>query len=131
MIEAAKKAMTPEQIEAYKKIGEYMYSNEAYRTMETGSRVRPSQEEDLILYATQALQSGLHPRELSTEELQALIRVYGPTWYKRFDYEKDDVPEPAVQLVQNPEEMKLVNILNRPQRRALERQKAKEEKRRK
>ncbi len=99
MIDAARKAMTPEQIEEYKKVGEYMYNSVNYRISEIGSQVKESSEEDLILYATEGLNSGLDPYDLSQEELRALINVYGEEWYNMFDYTSDEVPKPTIQLV--------------------------------
>lgn len=99
MVEAAKKAMTPEQREEYKRIGEYMYNTDIYKIKEVGSRVKEANEEDLVIYATQALQSGLDPLDLSQEELRAMINIYGENWYERYGYTRDEVPKPAVQLV--------------------------------
>jgi uncharacterized membrane protein YukC len=99
MVEAAKKMMTPEQLEEYKRVGEYMYNNEVYKVSEIGSKVKESDNSDLILYATQALKSGGSPYDLSGAELRALIDVYGENWYERFGFEENEVPKPAVQLV--------------------------------
>jgi hypothetical protein len=99
MVEAAKKAMSPEQIEEYKRIGEYMYKNDVYRVMEVGSKVKQPEKSELIMYATQALNSGGSPNDLSNEELVALIDVYGDKWYERFGFEESEVPKPSIQLV--------------------------------
>lgn len=99
MVEAAKKSMTPEQREEYKRVGEYMYNNDVYKVSEIGSKVKQPENSDLILYATQALKSGGSPHDLSGGELRALIDVYGDKWYERFGFEQDDVPKPAIQLV--------------------------------
>lgn len=99
MVEAARKMMTPEQLEEYKRVGEYMYNNDVYKVSEIGSKVKESDNSDLILYATQALKSGGSPYDLSGAELRALIDVYGENWYERFGFEENEVPKPAVQLV--------------------------------
>lgn len=99
MVEAAKKAMTPEQLEEYKRVGEYMYNNDVYKVSEVGSKVKQPENSDLILYATEALKSGGSPHDLSGAELRALIDVYGDKWYERFGFEQDEVPKPAIQLV--------------------------------
>jgi hypothetical protein len=99
MVEAAKKSMTPEQLEEYKRVGEYMYNNDVYKVSEVGSKVKQPENSDLILYATEALKSGGNPHDLSGAELRALIDVYGEKWYERFGFEQDEVPKPAIQLV--------------------------------
>lgn len=103
MVEAAKKAMSPEQIEEYKRIGEYMYKNDVYRVMEVGSKVKKPEKTELIMYATQALNSGGSPNDLSNEELVTLIDVYGDKWYERFGFEESEVPKPSIQLVSQEE----------------------------
>ena len=99
MVEAAKKAMSPEQLEEYKRIGEYMYKNDIYKVMEVGSKVKSPEKSELIIYATQALKSGGSPTDLSNEELVVLIDVYGDKWYERFGFEESEVPKPSIQLV--------------------------------
>jgi hypothetical protein len=99
MVEAARKAMTPEQKEEYKKIGEYMYNNEVYKVIEVGSKIKEADNSQLILYATEALKSGGNPHDLSAAELTALINVYGDRWYEKFGFEENEVPKPIVQLV--------------------------------
>lgn len=99
MVDAARKAMTPEQIEEYKKVGEYMYNSVDYRIKEIGSKVKSADKNDLVEYASQALNSGLDPHDLSSEELRALIEEFGEDWYTHFDYKKEEVPQPTVQLV--------------------------------
>lgn len=104
-IESARKALSPEQQEEYKRMGEYMYNNTEYNVITHGSKVSESKDEDLIIYATQALRSGLNPMDLTQEELNALIYMYGDEWYLQFDYEKDEVPEQIIKLV-TPEQVK-------------------------
>ena len=99
MVEAAKKAMSPEQIEEYKRIGEYMYKNDVYRVMEVGSKIKTPEKSELIMYATQCLNSGGSPNDLSNQELTALIDVYGDKWYEKFGFEESEVPKPSIQLV--------------------------------
>jgi hypothetical protein len=99
MVEAAKKSMTPEQLEEYKRVGEYMYNNDVYKVSEIGSKVKQPENSDLILYSTQALKSGGSPHDLSGAELRALIDVYGDKWYERFGFTQDEVPKPVIQLV--------------------------------
>jgi hypothetical protein len=102
MTRAAKNAMTPEQLEEYKKIGEHMYNGVDYKIKEMGSEVKEPSKEELAMYATQALNSGLNPFDLSDQEVKALNEVYGHKWYLNFDYKEDEVPKPLVQIVNAP-----------------------------
>lgn len=106
MVKSAKNALTPEQVEEYKKMGEYMYNNTNYAVAETAPIKDHASDQDLILYATEALKSGADPKDLSDPEIHALISVYGNEWYKRFGLELEDVRS-------------MVPKLNRQQRRAI------------
>ena len=135
MIESAKKAMSPEQIAEYKKVGEYMYNNDVYKVSEVGSKIKQPEKVDLILYATECLKSGGSPHDLSQPELRALIDIYGDKWYERFNFEEDEVPKPMIQLVTEKDanedvkkQSKKLN-LSRNQRRMIMRKNEKEKKR--
>jgi hypothetical protein len=93
MVESAKKALTPEQQEEYKKFGEYMYNNTNYKSLEEGSKVKEAKTEDLLIYATAALRSGGDPFDLSEKELNELVNIYGEKWYEKFDLTEDEVPK--------------------------------------
>ena len=99
MVDAAKKAMSPDQINDYKRMGKYMYSTN-FQVREQGSIDKPPQLEDIVGYATEGLKAGLDPRDLSEKELQSLIDLYGEKWYEKFDYEENEVPKPVVQVIQ-------------------------------
>lgn len=122
MIQSAKNAMTPEQIEEYKKIGEYMYNNHDYNNIE---KVKDSSNTDLLSYAIQALKSGLDPCDLSKPEVQALTETYGEKWYEQFgiDDSKEAVPKLQTQVVPVSEVLK---TLSRQERRKQEREKKKQ-----
>lgn len=128
MVEAARKGMTPEQIEEYKKIGEYMYTEVDYKIREVGSQVKPPTETNLVDYAVDGLKAGLDPMDLSQEEVGALVNKYGDKWYEQFDFEEDEVPKPFTQLVSEEDAKKEIDRqsktlnLTRQQRRLRERQ---------
>jgi hypothetical protein len=108
MIDAAKKALTPEQIEEYKKIGEYMYNNDIFKN--TGNILNT--EENILVYATESLRSGLNPSELSQQEKQCLISTYGDNWYEKFGFTKDEILKDILNIDK---------AVSRQQRRYLER----------
>lgn len=93
IIENFKKSLSPEQIAEYKKIGEYMYNNNDYQTVDIGSGVKQSNSVDSFNYAVQSLKSGLNPMDLSMEEVVQLNTYYGPKWYEKFDYKASEVPD--------------------------------------
>ena len=53
MVDSAKKALTPEQMEEYKKIGEYMYNNDVFKS---GGNI-VNTEESILMYAVESLRS--------------------------------------------------------------------------
>ena len=91
MVDSAKKSMSPEQIEEYKKIGEHMYSNKICQELENKSMEKVNKQEDVLQYATEALNSGLSPLELSQTEIDTLQKVYGEKWYERFGFTLEDI----------------------------------------
>lgn len=93
MVESAKNALTDEQKQDYKKIGEYMYNNQNYNIVEQGSQIKDAQVEDILVYAITALRSGGDPHDLSQKELQELENYYGEKWYEQFNLEESEVPK--------------------------------------
>lgn len=91
MIENAKKMLTPEQIEEYKKIGEYMYSNDTLKEIENKSFDKVNNDEYILRYASEALNSGLSPLDLTQTELETLKKIYGDNWYQRFGLTIEDI----------------------------------------
>lgn len=117
MIDSAKRALSPEQMEEYKKIGEYMYSDDKFKQVEHANKISSSQP-DLLFYAEKALKSGLNPKELTQPEIQALYEKYGEKWYEQFDLCKDDILDTLV----------FDKKISRQQRRATERKNKKKNK---
>lgn len=103
MVSSAKKALTAEQQEEYKKVGEYMYKNLNYNEIEASSMInkKPSNE-DLAFYAMEAIKAGGHPRDLSEAELNALTQVFGVKWYEKFDYTEKDIPKGVFDFFEKP-----------------------------
>ena len=78
--------MSDEQKGNFKNIGEDYYKNLSIN--ENGDL------ENLIVLAvfeiTEALKSGLHPNELSKEDIDILVNNLGEDWYLQFHFEKKD-----------------------------------------
>lgn len=98
MINSAKKALTAEQQQEYKKIGEYMYNNTDYNTIETSMVNKKPSVSELAHYALESVKAGGHPRDLSDDELSSLKQIYGPKWFEKFDYTENDIPKSVMEL---------------------------------
>jgi hypothetical protein len=86
----ALEAMTAEQKEQYREIGENIYSSIDFEdTKILNTELEPMSES--VAYISSALKSGLHPDFLSEEEIAVLKDVYGDEWFTRFDYTKEDI----------------------------------------
>jgi hypothetical protein len=93
MVNIARNALTPEQAEEYKKVGEFMYNDNTFRQISMGPTIKPSTSIDYIATATESLKAGLDPKDLSRSELQALIEVYGERWFEKFEISEQDAKE--------------------------------------
>lgn len=132
MVSQARKGLTPDQLDDYKRMGEYMYNNTDYSTLTVGSKVEEPGDAELVAYASEALKAGGDPFDLTEKELSALIDAYGETWYIKFSLEKHEVPKPKTFLV-TPEQIfkdaqeKAIKVkMSRQQRRKLEKKMAKD-----
>ena len=97
MIDNALKALSPEDVNNYQKIGEYMFGHVDFETSKHYTPNQPPTAE-IIGYIEEGLKSGLHPKELNEEELKLLVDTYGEEWYKKYDYTREEVPEPGLSM---------------------------------
>jgi DNA-binding ferritin-like protein (Dps family) len=78
-------SLPEDQKKAYREAGEYMYSKD-YTT--------DSNPQELIDNALdsirRAFQCGLMPSDLSTEEVEFLVGIYGENWYETFGFSSSD-----------------------------------------
>lgn len=130
MVDAARNAMSPEQQEQYRRVGEYMYSDKNWNMVNSNNYKKEATEEELLAYAVETLKAGGDPKDLSEKELQSLCKFYGEKWYEKFDFEESQIKQPAFQTVSKPEDMFSGGAAGggkmcRQQRRALERKNAK------
>lgn len=107
MVDMAKKALSAEQQEEYKAMGQYMYNAANYTEAEHGPKVQKASDNELFAYASQALRSGLNPNDLSGKELSVLHSKLGDEWYNQFGFKADEVPALSVQVVPK------INVENR------------------
>ena len=98
MVDAAMKAMTPEQVERYQKMGEYMYSTSNFEEKNPQPKSLEDETAKGIFYTREALKAGMHPKDLETKEIQLMYDIYGTKWYEEFGYEENEVPEPQLKI---------------------------------
>ena len=81
--------MSSEQLENFKKQGEAYYKN-------MNINEENGELENLIVLKifelSEALKSGLDPKSLNEEEVEALSSNLGKKWYEKFGYEESDLP---------------------------------------
>jgi hypothetical protein len=136
MVESAKQKMTPEQLEEYKRVGEYMFKDMGkFHTEIQGAKLKAPKTEDLVAYALEAVKAGGDPKDLTDDELRGIIETYGEKWYEKYNLREDEVRKPNVtlatadQVLNDVKEKAKKMNLSRQQRRYLERQIEKEKRR--
>jgi hypothetical protein len=97
MVNNALKAMTPEQISNYKKLGEHMYGNVNFVDSKIINNVCPPMEES-VAYVEEGIKSGLLPCDLTEDEVILLTSAFGPRWFERYNFEEHEVPEAGLSL---------------------------------
>ena len=86
----ALEAMTPEQKENYREIGENIYSTIDFEDSKIlNTELEPMSES--VAYISSALKSGMHIDFLNEEEIAVLKDIYGDEWFTHFGYTKEDV----------------------------------------
>jgi hypothetical protein len=89
MIEAALKALTPEQLAHYKTLGEGLYNSVNFEDGTVIDNMVPPVEE-AVAYIAEGLKSGLHPTALTEQEMGLMKDHFGEKWYERYGYTKND-----------------------------------------
>lgn len=127
LITNAIKALTPEQKEQYKKIGEEMYNTVNFEDNKILNNLPPPLAESLA-YIKEGLKSGLQPCDLSEGEINILEEGYGKEWYKHFDFLQEDIPEKKEFLEINMQEQIKKTIEMEIEKRKVKRDEKKEKK---
>jgi hypothetical protein len=89
--------MSPEQLKDYKRMGEYMYGNIDFVDNKVINGLDKSLDESAF-YIAEGLKAGLSPSDLDENEVQILTTVYGDEWYRRFGFNRNEVPEMGLSL---------------------------------
>ena len=97
MVNNALKAMSKEDLEKYKKIGEQLYGSVNFEDSTIVNQLATPIDE-AIAYVEEGLKSGLLPGDLDENEVILLEKTYGKKWYERYGFCKEEVPEPGLSL---------------------------------
>ena len=89
MVNAARAAMSPEQIAEYEKQGEYMFSHNFEMTQSLTTM--PESSLEALSYIRESLKSGQHPSTLEQSEKDLLLDAHGDGWLAEFGYMKEDL----------------------------------------
>jgi hypothetical protein len=92
LMQSAIRALTPEQREHYKKLGESMYGDLNFEDSKILNDYDAPIEESLA-YITEGLKAGLHPSDLSFDELSVLKDIYKEhnVWLEKYGYTEKDL----------------------------------------
>jgi len=90
MIKAAQAALTSEQKEEYAKLGKKFYETTDFETNKVLNNM-PDPMVDSLLQLTVQLRSGLHPVDLTSEDIELLKSGYGDKWYEKWGFEEKDL----------------------------------------
>jgi hypothetical protein len=95
MVTAAKNAMSEEELEKYRKIGESMFKDIDFTSSKVTSEEENSESffSESVAYISESLKSGLHPSMLTDNEKLILQNFYGEEWYTKWNYVKEDLTE--------------------------------------
>ncbi len=87
MTRAALAAMSEDQKEKYRIIGEHLYGQFDFQDEQSINNMPPEMVQAVAYLETQ-LQSGLHPSMLEDNEKELLSDAYGEEWYLAWGYTK-------------------------------------------
>ncbi len=88
MTRSAMKAMSDEELQRYKDIGQSMYGDIDFEASKVLNNIPPPMAE-AVAYVEESLKSGLHPSMLEENEIALLADVRGDKWYERWGYTED------------------------------------------
>lgn len=90
MVRSAMAALSEEDKERYKMIGDHLYGRINFEDCQSLNNMPPSMAE-AVAYVERQLQAGFHPSMLDENEKALLVDRYGDEWYKEWGYIKEDL----------------------------------------
>ena len=92
MVRAAMAAMSEEDKEKYRIIGEQLYNGVDFEKSQISENLSPEMIEAIAYIETQ-LKSGLHPSMMKEKEHRLLKEAYGDNWYTKWGYIEEDLKD--------------------------------------
>lgn len=92
MVESALKAMSPEDLQRYREIGEKMYGTVNFEDSQILNNLPPPMYE-AGAYISEQLKSGLHPSMMDDDEKRLMEELFGKEWYSRWGYVEGDLTD--------------------------------------
>ena len=92
MVRAADAAMSDEEKEHYRRIGEEMYGPLDFETSNVLNNM-PEPMTEAVAYVEIQIRSGLHPSMMEDNEKMLLEEAYGKNWYTKWGFVEQDLTE--------------------------------------
>lgn len=92
MVRAAMNAMSEEQKEKYRILGEGLYGSINFEDEQYINNMPPAMSQ-AIMYIENQITSGLHPSMLESNEKELLKDAYGEKWYSKWGYVEGDLTD--------------------------------------
>jgi hypothetical protein len=92
MVTAAINALSPEDLDKYRKIGEQMYGTIDFEGAHALNNM-PAPMGEAVAYVLESLKSGLHPSMLDEDEKALLLDTLGDKWWEKYGYVEGDLTE--------------------------------------
>lgn len=92
MVRAAMNAMSEEQKEKYRILGEGLYGSINFEDEQYINNMPPAMTQ-AIMYIENQITSGLHPSMLESNEKELLKDAYGEKWYSKWGYVEGDLTD--------------------------------------
>lgn len=92
MVRAASSALSDEDKERYKRLGEALYADVDFETCKSLNNI-PAPFVEAVQYLELQLNSGLHPSMLEDNDKILLKDAYGAEWYKKWGYIEADLTD--------------------------------------
>ena len=92
MVRSAMAAMSEEDKEKYRIIGEQLYDGVDFEKSQLSGNLPPPMME-AVAYTETQLKSGLHPSMMEEKEHRLMKEAYGDKWYTKWGYIEEDLKD--------------------------------------
>ena len=92
MVESAIKALSEDDLQRYREIGEKMYGTINFEDSKILNNMPPPMYE-AGAYLNEQLKSGLHPSMMDDDEKRLMEELFGKEWYTKWGYVEGDLTD--------------------------------------